>query len=121
MKYFANLSAGRIILWCYFVWYVFFVSRYFDSSRSLWLTSLGLAGIIGIALVISTWQNDARLWSWQTFRLFLMPFCVSSFAALIKGRGFFLIFSPQMSENYLGLGLCGAFCAFIFGVKMARR
>ena len=68
MKYFANLTAGRIILWCYLVWYLFFVTRYFDSSRTLWLTSIGLSAIIGVALVISTWNQGARLRSWQTFR-----------------------------------------------------
>jgi len=40
---------------------------------------------------------------------------------LVKGRGFFLIFSPRISENYLALGLCAVFCAFVAGVKMTRR
>jgi hypothetical protein len=121
MKYFANLSPGRIILWCYFIWYVFFAASYFDPGRQLWLTSLGISGVVGVALVISTWDNSARLASWQTFRLFLMPFCVSSFSALVKGHGFVLIFSPRMAENFIALGLCAVFCAFVSGVKMARR
>ena len=36
-----------------------------------------------------------RLGFWPTVRLFMMPFCVSSFAALVKGKGFYLVFSPQ--------------------------
>ena len=37
--------------------------------------------------------------------LFLMPFCVSSFSALVKGKGFFLIFSPHPWEIVLALAL----------------
>ncbi len=117
MRYFVNLSTGRIILWCYLVWYLFFAARYFDPAPSLWLTSLGLSGIIGIALLISTWGDHARLASWTTFRLFLMPFCVSSFAALVKGRGFILVFSPRAEENLTVLGLCAGFCVFVGAVK----
>ncbi len=61
MKYFASLSVGRAVLWCYLIWYVVFAARYFDASRNLWLTSLGISAIIGIALVISTWDANARL------------------------------------------------------------
>jgi len=114
---------GRLILWCYFLWYAFFVVRYFDPSRNLWLTSLGISLIVGIALIISTRTGggNSRLKPWVTFRLFLMPFCVSSFSALVKGRGFVLIFSPHAAENFLALGLCAAFCAFVAGVKLSRR
>jgi hypothetical protein len=121
MKYFVNLTAGRIVLWCYLIWYLYFAARYFDPSPALWLTSLGLSGIIGIALVISTWQGKAALDRWQTFRLFLMPFCVSSFAALVKGRGFILVFAPLPRENVFALGCCGLFCALVAAAKSARR
>lgn len=121
MRYFAKISGGKIVLWCYLIWYVFFATRYFDPSRNLWLTSLGLSGIIGIALILSTTGANSRLDRWQIFRLFLMPFCVSSFAALVKGRGFILVFSPRVQENFVALGCCAAFCAFVAGVKMARR
>ena len=42
-----------------------------------------------------------------------MPFCVSSFAALVKDRGFLLIFAPDLRENLLALALCGVFCGFV--------
>ena len=98
--------------------------RYFDPSPKLWLTSLGLSFIIGVALVISTTSSvkGARaLESWQTFRLFLMPFCVSSFAALVKGQGFVLIFSPRLTENLLALGVCAMLCGVVAAVKQWRR
>ena len=121
MNYFAQLRRAKVILWCYLIWYLFFVAYYFDPSRNLWLTSIGLSGVIGFALVLSTTGGNSRLDRWQVFRLFLMPFCVSSFSALVKGRGFILIFSPHIRENFLALGLCASFCAFVWGVKLVRR
>lgn len=121
MKYLAQLSTGRMILWCYLIWYLTFAARYFDPSPRLWVSSLGISGIIGAALVISTSDGGTKLSGWQIFRLFLMPFCVSSYAALIKGHGFFLIFPPNWRENLLALGSCAAFCAFVFVVKRVQE
>jgi len=98
--------------------------RYFDPNLRLWLTSLGLALIVGIALYISTaasGPNKVKLDRWQTFRLFLMPFCVSSFAALVKNRGFFLIFSPNPYEIGAAVLLCLLLCAFVAGLKWGRK
>src|SRR5437762_13406682 len=120
IRYLASLNNGRLILWCYFIWYMVVLVRYFDPNPRLWLTSLGLALIIGVALYISTTSAGGakvKLDGWQTFRLFLMPFCVSSFAALVKGRGFILIFSPDPNEIMLAIGLCVVVCAFVFVVK----
>jgi hypothetical protein len=47
-----------------------------------------------------------------------MPFCVSSFAALIKDRGFILVFEPQLRPNVIGLAGCAAFVATAW---LARR
>ena len=121
MRYFANLSAGRIVLWCYLLWYLYFAAKYFDPSPALWLSSIGISGIIGIALLLSTWNSHSRFASWVTFRLFLMPFCVSSFAALIKGRGFIMIFSSVLRENIEAILLCIGFCGFVGAVKLFRR
>jgi hypothetical protein len=119
-RYLANLSTGRLILWCYFIWYAVVLWRYFDPSPQLWLTSLGLSLIIGFALFISTARagaNRVKLEPWQVIRLFVMPFCVSSFAALVKGRGFVLVFSPDPPEILAALGLCGLFCLTVAWLK----
>jgi hypothetical protein len=119
-RYLANLNTGRLILWCYLIWYLVVLVRYFDPNPLLWLTSLGLSVIIGFALYLSTASAGARnvnLEFWQIFRLFLMPFCVSSFAALVKGKGFVLIFSPDLRETALSLGLCAMLCAVVWAVK----
>ncbi len=123
IRYLSRLSKGRLILWCYFIWYAVVLVRYFDPSLRLWLTSLGLGLIIGFALYLSTTAAGAgavSLGGWQVFRLFLMPFCVSSFAALVKGKGFILIFSPKPGETLLALLLCALLCALVAALKCRR-
>jgi hypothetical protein len=123
LRYFRQLDTPRLILWCYAIWYVVVLVRYFDPSPALWLTSLGLSAIIGFALLLSTRAaiGKTRLARWGVFRLFLMPLCVSSFAALVKGRGFILIFSPRLGENLLALGLCAGFCAFVMLLRLGAK
>jgi hypothetical protein len=123
LRYLSNLSNGRLILWCYFIWYCVVLVRYFDPSARLWLTSLGLSLIIGVALFISTTASSAnkvKLDFWQTFRLFLMPFCVSSFAALVKGRGFVLIFSSQPTEILLAVALCALLGGLVIFLRRSK-
>ena len=123
-RYLATLSTGRLILWCYFAWYAVVLIQYFDPSARLWLTSLGLSVIIGFALYLSTAGSGTtrvRLDRWQVFRLFLMPFCVSSFAALVKGKNFVLIFSPDPRENLLAAALCVALVVVVLTVKQAGK
>ena len=111
-----------MILWCYAIWYFVVLVRYFDPSPTLWLTSFGLGGVIGFALLLSTRAatGSSRLNGWGVFRLFLMPLCVSSFAALVKGRGFVLIFSPRLDDTLLALALCAAFVGLVALLKRAR-
>src|SRR5881296_119125 len=120
IPYLAKLSKGRLILWCYFIWYLVVLVRYFDPSPRLWLTSLGLSLIIGFALFISTTaagEQKLTLEHWQVIRLYLMPFCVSSFSALVKGRGFFLIFSPNIEEILIAVGLYALLCGTVSVLK----
>lgn len=124
LAYLRHLSTGRLILWCYFIWYLVVLVRYFDKSPRIWLTSIGLSLIIGFALYVSTAQAGKRkvnLDRWQIFRLFLMPFCVSSFAALVKGRDFVLIFSPDWREVAAAIGFCSLFYALVAFLKREPR
>jgi hypothetical protein len=108
------------VLWCYLIWWTFVLVRYFDPSPTLWLSSLGISAIIGTGLYLSTahgGKTRTSLEPWQIARLYMMPFCVSSFAALVKGHGFVLIFSSRLPENLLALGLCAAFCMTVAGLK----
>lgn len=119
-NYLARLSGGRIVLWCYFLWYLVVLVRYYDRNLELWLTAVGISAIIGTALLINTVASGSkpvRLEPWPAARLYLFPFCVSSFSALVKGRGFILVFSPRADELLLGLGLCLGFCAVVMLAK----
>ncbi len=120
VRYLAELTPARLVLWCYLIWYGSVLAFYFEPSPRLWLSSLGIAGIMGTALYLSTvhaGRSRTRLEPWQVVRFYLMPFCVSSFAALIKGHGFILIFHPTLSDNLAAATGC---VAFIWLAQIAR-
>ena len=122
-RYLANLSPGKTVLWCYAIWYCVNVWNHFDPKPRLWLTSIGLSVIIGVALLLSTASatNKKPQDRWVVFRLFLMPFCVSSFAALVKDAGYVLIFPPTVKENLAGLAFIACFLMIIWLLKTLSR
>ena len=122
MRYFAQLPAGRIVLWCFLIWYVATVIQHFDPSPAIWLNALGISGIIGVALYLSVREpGKAPPDRWTTLRLFLMPFCVSSFSQLIKGQGFVLVFPPDAREVVISLAACAAFVIVALLLRVAGR
>jgi hypothetical protein len=122
LHYLTSLSKGKMILWCYLFWYLTTIFNYFDPSPTIWLNALGLSTVIGLALVLSVnTQGFRNLDAWPTFRLFLMPFCVSSFSTLIKGHGFFVILPPYPMQRLVSLSICGGFILVVMGLKMLRK
>lgn len=126
IAYFAHITAAKLILWCYLIWYLITVSHYFDPSPSIWLNSLGISLVIGFALLLSVSDTNVKLHiksqpRWQTARLFIMPFGVSSFSSLIKGQGFTLIAPPRISELLLSVGICLVFVCLVLVIKMIDR
>jgi len=122
VRYFAQLSAGRIALWCFLIWYVATVVRHFDPAPAIWLNALGISAIIGVALYLSVREpGRPRPDRWTVLRLFLMPFCVSSFSQLIKGQGFVLIFPPDAREIAITLAICAAFVGGVALLHVATR
>ena len=120
-NYLANLSTGKIVLWCYLIWYLVTIVRYFDPSPAIWINSLGISAVVGLALVLSvSGSSRGRPDGWQTMRLFLTPFCVSSFSSLIKGRGFFLIAPPNAKELAISVVSCVAFVGLVLVVRSSR-
>ena len=121
MRYLANLTAGKIALWCFFLWYLATIIHHFDPAPAIWLNALGISVIIGIALYLSVREpGKPPPDRWTVLRLFMMPFCVSSFSSLIKGRGFVLVFPPDVHEIAISLAACGAFIVIVFAVKRVR-
>jgi hypothetical protein len=118
VRYFAQLTPGRIVLWCFLLWYLATVIHHFDPAPAIWLNALGIAAIIGFALYLSVSEpGKPPPDRWTTLRLFLMPFCVSSFSQLIKGKGFMLVFPPDLHETAVSLVACAAFVSFVLIVK----
>ena len=122
MKYLSKLTAGKIALWCYLIWYLVTVVAHFDASPGLWLSSLGISAVVGVGLLLSVqFQPFAPSNRWQTFRLFLMPFCVSSFSALIKGQGYILVLPSRPAELCLSFLLCAIFVSIVLVLKRIQR
>jgi len=120
INYFKQLHAGKLLLWCYLIWYLSISIIYFDDDARLWLTALGISLIVGFALVLSTtcWPVDIKtLDRWQTLRLFLIPFCVSSYSLLIKDKNCFLIFPPELETNSIALSAIFSFLLFVVLIK----
>jgi len=121
MKYFRELRIAKQILWCYFLWYLTMCVFYFDSTIYIWLTSLGVSIVIGVALILSVSNgNHAKPDFWTRARLFMMPFCVSSFSALVKGQGFILILSPRWREDAIAIMNCALLLAMVQMLKRIR-
>ena len=85
VRYFSAIKLNKVVLWCYLIWYIATVYFYFDPSLKLWTDSIGISAVIGTGLLLNVSSGKAdEGGQWQTFRLYLMPFCVSSFSALIN-------------------------------------
>ena len=118
MSYLARLSGGKLTLWCFLIWYLDTVLHHFDPAPSIWLNALGISGIIGIALYLSVREpGKPPPDRWTVLRLFMMPFCVSSFSALIKGQGFVLVFPRDTGELGASLSACAAFIVLVITIK----
>ena len=121
LNYLRKLTLGRLILWCYFIWYLVVLVRYFDPNPRLWATSFGLALIIGLALCINAAGAGGmrfRIGFWPAFRFFMMPFCVSSFSALVKDRHFFLVFSSNAWEIAAAIAIWAVLCLARIGARV---
>lgn len=122
VDYLANIKKGKIILWCYLIWYIVIVSFYFDSDIRIWINSVGICIVIGVALILSvSGKTGSKTDKWQIFRLFAMPFCVSSFSSLIKGHGFIIVVPPNGYEQLAAIGACAVFVLMTFIIKSVRK
>lgn len=122
IQYFREIKLDKAILWCYLIWYVAVVYFYFDPSLKLWIDSIGISVVIGTGLLLSVSSSKiGKRDDWQTFRLYLMPFCVSSFSALIKGQGFIVFISPKMKETLVAASCCILFLSVVLVVKLVNN
>ncbi|MUL36267.1 hypothetical protein [Gloeocapsopsis dulcis] len=122
VQYLYQLKLDKTILWCYFIWYVVVVYFYFDPSSKIWINAVGISAVIGTALVLSVSSGKGgKRDYWQTFRLYLMPFCVSSFSALIKEQGFIVVISPKIKETLVAVSCCALFLCVVLVIKRTKN
>ncbi len=57
---------------------------------------------------------------WQIFRLYAMPFCVSSFSSLIKDQGFIIFIPPKFQELMAAISSCLIFWLIVSSVKLVN-
>ena len=118
LRYFASLEKGKLILWCYLIWNLVTLFNYFDPSPVIWLNSFGISVVIGFGLLLSVSNSGLKITDrWQTFRLFLMPICFSSFSSPIKGHGFILIATPSLAKLVFSVICCATFVVFVLKLK----
>lgn len=118
VKYFKTITSPKLILWCYLVWYLSIIGLYFEKSPVLWASSLGIALIIGFALRLSTNQPGIKQDLWVKIRLFLFPFCVSSYSATIKGHNFILLFPSNLLHLSVAVLCCLLFLVVVWWIKI---
>lgn len=122
IQYLYKIKWDKAILWCYLIWYIVIIYFYFDPSLKIWINAIGISAVIGTALLLSVSSNKiGERDNWQTFRLYLMPFCVSSFSALIKGQGFIVFISPKIKETLVSVLCCVLFLSVILVVKLIKN
>jgi hypothetical protein len=121
IQYLYEIKLDKAILWCYLIWYVTVVCFHFDPSVKIWINSIGISAVIGTGLMLSVSSSKGERDRWQAFRLYLMPFCVSSFSALIKEQGFILFISPNIKETIVSVSCCVLFILLILVVKRFKN
>lgn len=121
LRYLARLEARRVLLWSALIWYAVTMARHATANPDIWLGAAGVAGVVGVILAANaippggTWR---ALGFWPAARFFLIPFCVSSFSAVMREVGFVVIFPRNVADN---LAAGGAVAAFLLLCGAARR
>ncbi len=122
IQYLYEIKLDKAILWCYLIWYVVVVCFHFDPSVKIWINSIGISVVIGTGLMLSVSSSKiSEIDRWQAFRLYLMPFCVSSFSALIKEEGFIVFISPNIEETIVSVSCCILFLSIVFAIKFFKN
>lgn len=113
---------AMLLLWCYLLWYVAIVAMHFDPSPRLWINALGMSLVVGTALYLGVrGSSHARPGRWQIFRLYLTPFCVSSYVASTTAHDFVLIFPPDPRTSLIASLPAAVFLAIAIALRRRAR
>jgi hypothetical protein len=56
LRYLEQMPKGKVVLWCYRIWYLAVVAYHLDPDPRIWLNALGIAAVVGSGL----WLSVAR-------------------------------------------------------------
>lgn len=114
MRHFSRQPAGLTTLWFLLIWYLAMVGLHFEPTARLWLNAVGMSIVVGTALVLSVRPaGPSGLDFWRLFRLYTIPFCVSSFAALVRDDGFYVLLAPAWRDNMIAAACCAVFAGWL--------
>jgi len=115
--YLVKLKSSKMILWCYLIWYLTMVFIYFDESLKIWINAIGVSIVVGSALLLIFSESNDKCGTWQIFRLYFTPFCVSSFSLLTKDWNFIVFLADNFWHNTIALFLCFIFLGITLFLK----
>mmetsp|Transcript_27707 Transcript_27707/g.51666 ORF Transcript_27707/g.51666 Transcript_27707/m.51666 type:complete len:126 (+) Transcript_27707:998-1375(+) len=102
-----------IPMWFLLFWYIYIMGFYGANEGGVWGTAIGIMFIVGFMLTGNMYHAPfEKYWrekKWATFRVFIIPFCVSSYSASVSLQSdkFAFIFPKDAAITIGGLVLAG--------------
>eukprot|EP00466_Bigelowiella_natans_P013967 jgi/Bigna1/63313/fgenesh1_kg.50_\ len=107
-------------IWFLVIWYIYIVAMFGAGESSVWGNAVGIGIIVGCVLTGNMYHGPfAKFWAenkWPTFRVFCIPFCVSSYSATAadKSDEFSFIFPKDAGITFGGLILAGVITGALY-------
>jgi hypothetical protein len=60
LRYLANLSPGKIVLWCFLLWYLATVIHHFDATPAIWWNAPASAPSSASRSIYRFWSPENR-------------------------------------------------------------
>ena len=108
-----TLQVPQILLLSFFIWYLFIVIS-FSSNYLVWVNAIVMAFFVGNILCLNAYMATKKEKyfeflsenRWIVVRLFLIPFCVSSYSGVAFSHGFIAAFPVnEYTTGLIGLGI----------------
>lgn len=120
-----------VLLCSSFVWYLYIVVTFASCCSSLmWVNALVMSLLVGSVLVSSSYLASGKTRfvefasrsKWGILRLYLIPFCVSSYSAVAFTQGFIGAFPVEHPVlGGIGIAVASAVGLILAGIHCATR
>uniref|UniRef100_A0A6U2Z8K1 Uncharacterized protein n=2 Tax=Lotharella globosa TaxID=91324 RepID=A0A6U2Z8K1_9EUKA len=111
-------------VWFLLFWYIYVMAFFGADDASVWGTAVGIMFIIGFTLTGNMYHAPfEKYWSekkWATLRVFIIPFCVSSYSSSVSLQQdkFVFIFPKDAGITVGGLVLAGVLTGSLFAFRV---